>query len=103
AGTQTTPSGSSDAVVVRISGDDLGVLRQKAEEVQRILSEIDGTVEEHVELQTDVPPTEGQVDLAKASSYGIKPGDVRRAAAVFMASEEMGDIWRGGKNTEVHV
>ena len=101
--TKETLSGSSEAIVVRISGDDLGVLRQKAEEVQRILSEIDGTVEEHVELQTDVPAIEVQVDLAKASSYGIKPGDVRRAAAVFMASEEMGDIWRGGKNTEVHV
>ena len=101
--TKETLSGSSEAIVVRISGDDLGVLRQKAEEVRRILSEIDGTVEEHVELQTDVPAIEVQVDLDKASSYGIKPGDVRRAAAVFMASEEMGDIWRGGKNTEVHV
>jgi CzcA family heavy metal efflux pump len=101
--TKETLSGSSDAIVVRISGDDLGVLRQKAEEVRRILSEIDGTVEEHVELQTEVPSIEVQVDLAKASSYGIKPGDVRRAAAVFMASEEMGDIWRGNKNTEVHV
>ena len=29
-----------DAIVVRVSGDDLGVLRQKAEEVRRILSEI---------------------------------------------------------------
>ncbi|MET0476734.1 MAG: efflux RND transporter permease subunit, partial [Actinomycetota bacterium] len=101
--TKETLSGSSEAIVVRISGDDLGVLREKAEEVRRILSEIDGTVEEHVELQTDVPAIEVQVDLDKASSYGIKPGDVRRAAAVFMASEEMGDIWRGGKNTEVHV
>ena len=101
--TKETLSGSSEAIVVRISGDDLGVLREKAEEVRRILSEIDGTVEEHVELQTEVPAIEVQVDLDKASSYGIKPGDVRRAAAVFMASEEMGDIWRGGKNTEVHV
>ena len=101
--TKETLSGSSEAIVVRISGDDLGVLRQKAEEMRRILSEVDGTVEEHVELQTEVPAIEVQVDLDKASSYGIKPGDVRRAAAVFMASEEMGDIWRGGKNTEVHV
>jgi len=101
--TKETLSGSSEAIVVRISGDDLGVLREKAEEVRRILSEIDGAVEEHVELQTEVPAIEVQVDLDKASSYGIKPGDVRRAAAVFMASEEMGDIWRGGKNTEVHV
>ncbi len=28
---------------------------------------------------------------------------MRRAAATFIASEEAGDIWRNGKNTEVHV
>ena len=37
--TKETLSGSSEAIVVRISGDDLGVLRQKAEEVQRIDTE----------------------------------------------------------------
>jgi CzcA family heavy metal efflux pump len=101
--TKEVLSGTSDAIVVRISGDDLGVLRRKAEEVKRILSRIDGIIEEHVDLQVDVPSLDVQVDLAAASRYGIKPGDVRRAAAVFMASEEVGDIWRGGKNTEVHV
>jgi Cu/Ag efflux pump CusA len=56
-----------------------------------------------VDLQLNIPQMEVQVDLAKASAYGIKPGDVRRAAAAFIASEEAGDIWRDGKNTEVHV
>ena len=41
--------------------------------------------------------------LAEAARYGIKPGDVRRAASVFIGSEEAGDIWQKGKNTEVHV
>ena len=44
-----------------------------------------------------------EVNLATASRYGIKPGDVRRAASVFIGSEEAGDIWQKGKNTEVHV
>ena len=28
-----------------------------------------------------------------AQSYGLKPGDVRRAAATLMAGEEVGDIF----------
>ncbi len=64
---------------------------------------IDGVVDENVELQADVPQVEVEVDLAKAERYGLKPGDVRRAAATFMAGEEVGDIFRDGKAYDVQV
>jgi CzcA family heavy metal efflux pump len=101
--TEEVLTGSSEAIVIRIYGDDLGVLRQKGDEVLRLLSGIDGIIEQHVTLQTTLPQMQVEVDLAKASTYGIKPGDVRRTASAFIASEEAGDIWRNGKNTEVHV
>jgi Cu/Ag efflux pump CusA len=44
-----------------------------------------------------------EVDLEKAQLYGIKPGDVRRAVATLVASEEVGDIFKGGKAYDVHV
>ena len=101
--TKEVLTGSSDAIVVRIFGDDLDVLREKADEVKELVAGIDGIIDEHVTLQTNIPQLHVEVDLAKASQYGIKPGDVRRTAATFIASEEAGDIWRNGKNTEVHV
>ncbi|WP_406038909.1 efflux RND transporter permease subunit [Micromonospora sp. NBC_00898] len=101
--TKEVLTGSSDAIIIRIVGDDLNVLRQKADEVKELIAGIDGIIDEHVTLQTPVPQVDVQVDLAKAARYGIKPGDVRRTAATFIASEEAGDIWRNGKNTEVHV
>ncbi|MBT8342538.1 MAG: efflux RND transporter permease subunit, partial [Desulfatitalea sp.] len=101
--TKEVLSGTSDALVVRIFGNDLAVMRRKAEEVKTIMSGIDGIIEEHIDLQIDIPQLQVKVDLAAASHYGIKPGDVRRAAATFIASEEAGDIWKDGKNIEVHV
>jgi Cu/Ag efflux pump CusA len=44
-----------------------------------------------------------EVDLAKAQAYGIKPGDVRRAATTLMAGEEVGDIFRDGKAYDIQV
>jgi CzcA family heavy metal efflux pump len=96
-------AGSSDAIVVRIFGDDLPTLRTKADEVAEILKNIDGVVEQHVELQADIPQIRIDVDLVKAERYGLKPGDVRRAAATMLASEEVGDIFRDGKAYDVHV
>jgi len=44
-----------------------------------------------------------KVDLAAAQSYGLKPGDVRRAAATLMSGEEVGDLFRDGKAYDVNV
>jgi Cu/Ag efflux pump CusA len=41
------------------------------------------------------------VDLAAAERFGLKPGDVRRAAAAFVTGEEVGDIFRDGKAYDV--
>jgi CzcA family heavy metal efflux pump len=96
-------TGSSEAVTVRIYGQDLDLLREKAEEVNDILGSIPGVVENHVTLQEDVPQVQVEVDLAAAEHYGVKPGDVRRAAAWLMAGEEAGDIFRGGRAYDVQV
>jgi Cu/Ag efflux pump CusA len=43
------------------------------------------------------------VNLDAAQRYGVKPGDVRRAAATLVAGEEVGDIFRDGKGYDVNV
>jgi len=96
-------TGGGEAIIVRISGPDLQVLRDKAEEVRQAIAGVDGIVEDHVDLQKDVPQVDVRVDLAKAQRYGVKPGDVRRAAATLMAGEEVGDIFRDGKAYDVQV
>ena len=96
-------TGTSEAIVVRIYGPDLEVLRNKAAEVEKVLHGIKGVVEAHADFVVDVPQMEVQVDLAKARHFGIKPGDVRRAASTLVAGEEVADIFRGGKAYDVQV
>lgn len=96
-------TGASDAVVVRLYGDDLGLLRSKAAEIQTIFEQTEGTVSPHTALQKDIPQISVEVDLEKAQSYGLKPGDIRRAAATLVAGEEVGDVYRGGKAYDVQV
>ena len=96
-------AGSTEPIVVRIFGQDLDELRTEARDVRRQLSEIPGISEEHVSFQEDVPQVNVTVDLDAAQRYGLSPGDVRRAAAVMTAGEEVGDIFRDGKAYDVNV
>ena len=96
-------TGGGEAIVVRIYGDDLDVLRDRAQEVLGIFGDIDGVVDEQVDLQTDVPQIDVEVNLEAAQRYGLKPGDIRRAAATMVAGEEVGDVYRGGRAFDVQV
>jgi CzcA family heavy metal efflux pump len=96
-------TGSSHPIVVRIYGEDMEVLRAKAAEVEKRLSEIEGLADLHTELLVDIPQVVVEVDLAKAQGYGLKPGDVRRAAAYMVAGEEAGDIHTHNRTYDVNV
>ncbi|MFN8566888.1 MAG: efflux RND transporter permease subunit [Kouleothrix sp.] len=96
-------TGSSETFVVRIYGPDLKGIHSKADEVEQALKGISGVTDLHVQLQSEVPQIQVEVNLAAAQRYGIKPGDVRRAAATLMSGEEVGDLFRNGKAYDVQV
>jgi CzcA family heavy metal efflux pump len=96
-------SGSKETFAVRIYGPDLKGIHEKADEVEAALKGIPGIVDLNVQLQSEVPEIQVKVDLAKALRYGVKPGEVRRASAVMMAGEEVGDLFYNGKAYDVNV
>jgi CzcA family heavy metal efflux pump len=96
-------TGTSEAIVVRIYGRDLDVLTQKATEVKEALEKIPGIIDLHMSFQEKIPQIEVKVDLAKAQKYGVKPGDVRRAATTLVALEEAGDIHIANRTYDVNV
>jgi CzcA family heavy metal efflux pump len=96
-------TGAGKAIVVRLYGEDIDTLRDRAQEISGVLDEIDGIVEAEVDLAVDIPQINIEVDLAAARRYGVKPGDVRRAAATMVNQEEIGDIYRSGRTYDVMV
>jgi CzcA family heavy metal efflux pump len=96
-------TGAGEAIVVRVFGPDLGVLRQKAEEIRAGLADIPGLINLNKELIVEVPHIQVAVKLDEARRYGLKPGDVRRASASLMAGTEVGDIFIEGRTYDVQV
>jgi CzcA family heavy metal efflux pump len=96
-------TGTSESIVVRIFGPELDVLRDKADDITEKIAVIDGVVDAHPDFSEDLPHIQVDLDLAAARRYGLKPGDVRRQSSALLASEEVGDIFYGGKAYDVHV
>src|SRR5207302_1093240 len=90
-------TGSTHPILVNIFGPDAQVLRSKAEEVREALAPIHGLVDVHKEFQIDVPHVQVKENLAREERYGLKPGDVRRMAATFLAGIEVSDVHRDNK------
>lgn len=96
-------TGTSEPITIRIYGNDLNQLRAKAEEVNKILAETPGVGEHYVDFQDNIPQVKVEVDLEAAKQHGVKPGDVRRAAAWMMAGEEAGDVYLDGRAYDVQI
>ncbi|MBV1852421.1 efflux RND transporter permease subunit [Catellatospora tritici] len=96
-------SGADDAIVVRVYGQDLNVLKAKAVEVRDLLGGIDGVVNPQADLPVEQPTVQVKVDLAKAQQAGLKPGDVRRAAATMLSGIQVGNLFEDQKVFEVVV
>lgn len=96
-------TGSDDDVVVRLYGEDLGVLRTEAENVRRAISGVDGVGGARISLPAEEPTLQIQVDLAKAQRHGIKPGDVRRAATTLLSGIHAGSLFEDQKVFEIVV
>ena len=96
-------TGQPAPLVVRVYGYDLAQLQTKAEEVRALLAGVSGVVAPTVEKLTEEPTVEVQVDLAKAQSFGITPGDVRRASATYYAGLPVGSLYEQQKIFDVVV
>jgi CzcA family heavy metal efflux pump len=94
---------STEPIVVRLFGDNVDVLRGQASRVEEALSDVKGLEDLNTELYADVPQVDVEEKLAAGQRYGLKPGDVRRAAGTLLAGEEVGDIFRGARAYNVHV
>ncbi|HXJ69324.1 MAG TPA: efflux RND transporter permease subunit [Verrucomicrobiae bacterium] len=92
-----------EPIIVRVYGQRHDVIRREAEKVRQALAGISGIVDPSVNLDFNEPVVEIEVKLDAAQARGVKPGDVRRAAATLLAGIEVGNLFEEQKMFEVVV
>jgi Cu/Ag efflux pump CusA len=90
-------------LTVRVFGENLDTLAQQARKLRSSLAGIDGVVAPRVEVAKTDPTLQIEVDLDRAQALGIKPGDVRRAAATVFSGVRAGFLFEEQKVFDVVV
>jgi Cu/Ag efflux pump CusA len=95
--------GNSNELIVRVYGQDLTVLEEQAEAVRAAMADVNGVANTETLLEIEEPQLEIEVDLQAAQRFGVKPGEVRRAAAVLVSGIQVGSLFESQKIFEVMV
>jgi CzcA family heavy metal efflux pump len=96
-------TGASAAIVVRLYGPDLDVLRAKAKEVEAAMATVAGVINLKVEPQVLVAQVEVRLRPDAAERYGLTAGHVRRASTTLLKGAKVGEVYEGQKKFDVVV
>jgi CzcA family heavy metal efflux pump len=96
-------SGGGAAVIVRLRGDNLALLRATANELAHQLESVPGVVHARPEAQVLVPQIQIRVDAQRCAAWGVEAGTVRARASTLLSGETVGQLIRGLQPIDVVV
>jgi len=85
-------NGTTEDIAVYIEGPDTGTLAKLGNALSAKMSTLHGLEDVQPAPLQFIPQADVTVNTAAASKYGLTPGDVRREAAIMMASEPMSEL-----------
>lgn len=96
-------SGVRSDVAVKIFGDDMGVMNNKAKEISEVLSKIQGGEDIKVEQTTGLPILTVNIDRQKIARLGVNVSQVQDAVATAMNGKETGMVFQGDRRFDIVV
>lgn len=96
-------SGVRSDVAIKLYGDDLDVLKAKADEIARVVSGVRGAEDVKVEATTGLPQLQIKADRAAIARYGLNVEDVNDLIESVVAGREVGQVYEGEQRFDLVV
>ncbi len=90
-------SGSRQDIAVKIFGDDLNILAEKGDEVEKIITGIEGVEDINVEKVTGLAQIQVEYNRERLAQYGLSVEDVNRVLRTAFAGSQAGVVYDGEK------
>lgn len=85
-------SGVRAQIALKIFGDDLAVLRAKAQEIKEIMEQVEGVVDLQVEKQVLIPQLHVRLDRDQAQKYGVMVGEVAEYVELALQGKTVSQV-----------
>jgi cobalt-zinc-cadmium resistance protein CzcA len=86
-------SGSKQDIAIKIFGDDLTTLAEKAEEVEKIISRVEGVEDINVEKVTGLAQVQIEYNRDRLAQYGLSVEEVNRVLRAAFAGSQAGVVF----------
>ena len=96
-------SGVREDIAVKLYGDDLQVLADKAEEMGEIISSVEGVADMKVEATTGMPQMTIHYERGELAQYGLNINDVNKTIETAFAGGKAGVIFEGERRFDLVV
>ena len=94
-------SGVQAQVAIKIFGDDLETLRDKAAQIRDIVAGVPGFTDVQAERQTLIPQVHVRINREKAALFGLRPGEVARYAELALRGSAVTKVLEGQRSYDV--
>ena len=96
-------TGVKGELALKVFGDDIDVLEQKAAEIQGVLSKVHGIVDLSTFKETGEPQLQIVVNRDKCARYGLNTSDIQDAVQTQIGGQEFTTLLDGEKRFGVRV
>jgi cobalt-zinc-cadmium resistance protein CzcA len=96
-------SGTRSDVAIKIFGEDLDVLAQKAHEIKKAISKVEGASDVIIEKTEGLPQMTVVYDRSKIARYGLNISDLNEMIALGFAGKTVGNVFEGEKRFDMVV
>jgi CzcA family heavy metal efflux pump len=96
-------SGVRAQIAVKLFGNDLDVLRQKAAEIETVMRAVPGVVDLQTEKQVLIPQVRIRPDRDALARYGLSMGELTRTLETALAGRTVSSVLEGQRSFDLVV